>query len=700
LPEIPKERQLEQRPGILERIRKYGGILVAVLAAIVYIVLKLLDLDIEAEPLAVLLVSISLGLWLLWRFWKIHGAVKILASLVMVVVVVGLVYYVFRLSQPRFEITALHTLESDGNAYELTDQLIWNQDNLDEYGVGITFTIEIVPKYDGGQGFGSAVALISGDGDDTIEKELWSDFNSESGTQRVHLTLPELLRASGLRLNSDPPTNPFRPGDPFFQQAKLIVQIARAADKAHPWATEEVTVRNAPWEFRSALMSRNDRREADMYVRNLGGTGWFTVRSRLVQLEEKIDPTSERPETSGTTTIATWNEPTELVRLERGEFLTDTVVLPDQLAQGRYLLEAYAVKKQNYVQFKDPATTWEDLDSMNSPWWFGQYLPDMHIFVVTTPEFPIDAAIQTEWERLQDKQIVDLGFPTGPVEEVTSPAGTIGRRQVFEEGEIYVHDGQAYALYGPILDHYLELGGVRYDRLGFPVSPIQAVTSTSGTEGTMMEFEGQGSPHPLSAIYASRKGVAAASQWIRLVYSEENGGHSGWLGFPLADEQNYTDSTIQMFEYGYVVYSYPFVGEDRDWYHPPLAYPYLASRGALFAVLAQQRWQDTGVQVQPGDRVTIVQVDGTWTHWGPGEELYDANGYANLGLQDDTTLPSAITGALIGRIGEEDGHAFSVGRWSVLAAPTKGTLYLAMNDNVYEDNAGFITVQIVVERSD
>ena len=53
---------------------------------------------------------------------------------------------------------------------------------------------------------------------------------------------------------------------------------------------------------------------------------------------------------SGITFIDAWNEPGELVRLERGEFFTDTVQLPSGLARGRYLLEVYAVKKQNYVQ--------------------------------------------------------------------------------------------------------------------------------------------------------------------------------------------------------------------------------------------------------------------------------------------------------------------------------------------------------------
>jgi hypothetical protein len=270
---------------------------------------------------------------------------------------------------------------------------------------------------------------------------------------------------------------------------------------------------------------------------------------------------------------------------------------------------------------------------------------------------------------------------------------------VFEGGEICVHDGQPYALYGPILDHYRELGGVRCERLGFPISSIQTVTSSSGIEGTMMEFEGQGPPQPPSVIYSSGKGVGALGGWICHVYSEVNGGHAGWLGFPLSDEQDFPDSTVQTFEHGYIVYHYPYVGEERDWGRPPVAYPYLASRGTLFDVDARQLWQDTGVQVQPEDRVTIVQVGGAWTHDRSGVEVYDANGFAGL-TQEDAQLPSAPIGTLIARMGEDDAHTFSVGRWSVLTAPAGGILYLAMNDNVYGDNDGFVTVQIVIERSD
>jgi len=453
-----------------------------------------------------------------WWAWVIppryeRYKVKGLVFLLIVAIAIGWGCFLWWVSQPRFEITALDTLEADRNAYEVTDQLLWNYDKLNEFGVAITFTLEIVPKYNGKQEFGSIVALISGDGDITYEKELWPHFDSGASTWPIQLTLEELLKASGLQRNSDPPVNRFRPGDPFFQQAELVVQIARAADKGHPWATEHIVVRNAPWEFRSALVERDGQRALDVFIENLGGTGEFTVRYRLVRLKREIDPSSNLPEVNGTTTVASGNEPGELVRLERGQFFTDTIFLTGQLAQGRYLVEAYAVKKQNYVEFANPDATWSDINSLDSPWWFGGYPSNRHIFVVTTSEFP--------------------------------------------KGEIMQAD-----------------------------------------------------------------------------------------------------------------------------------------------VHADRSWQDTGVHVQRGDRIIIVQIGGAWSMWvsdEPNESdigFHDANGVKDW-FGEEAPLPQVCLGTLIARVGTGSDDIFRVGCWVEHTSQAEGNLYLAINDRIIGDNAGRLTVQII-----
>jgi len=66
-----------------------------------------------------------------------------------------------------------------------------------------------------------------------------------------------------------------------------------------------------------------------------------------------------------------------------------------------------------------------------------------------------------------------------------------------------------------------------------------------------------------------------------------------------------------------------------------------------------------------------------------------------LGLQKGTLLDTANVGTLIGRIGNDEQQIFPVGGWRIITAETNGRLYLAMNDNSYSDNGGYITIQIL-----
>jgi hypothetical protein len=626
--------------------------LLTIATSVSSVVLSPFFLDGLAGAYALLLIAVGLAAVALKR-WSVFPNFQTRRRLVkgaILLVVIGAAviwgYVLAWASQPHFEITPFRTLVPDDNAYELTDSLIWNQNNLDKYGVSITFTIEIRPSYYGKQRLGKVIALILGESNGTpLEKPLWDDFTNQSSTQHIQLTLAELVSVSGLKLNSDPPYNPFGPDSISFRQAKLTIQVVREGDKTHSWDSAAITIRNAPWDMRSVLEWRNGHREIDVYVKNLGGTGEFTVRYHLVRLNEEVGSDSS-PITNGTTNILDRNAPTQLVTLKQGEFFTDTFRLPDGLDQGRYLIEAHAVKKQEFVQF-NYAATWENLNSMNIPWWFGQSPTDIHIFVVGAPEIAMNPVVQTEWERLRNQQGIDLGHPTGVSEAITSTRNTAGQKQVFQKGEIYVHDGQAYSIYGPILEHYKEEGGA--NKVGFPISQAQQVKSSSGTSGNMIAFEG-----PTSSrywIYTSKKGTAAVTGWFGSIYTTEKGGHEGWLGFPLADEQDYDNSVSQMFEFGYFVYYFPQVSDTRDWSRKPVAYPYLASRGTLFDVHAEKQWQNTGVRVETGDQITIVQVGGAWSS-DPNDSLFDANGEPNGTLLATTPLTSVIPGTLIGRIGE------------------------------------------------
>ncbi len=588
--------------------------------------------------------------------------------------------------EPQFTIVALNTLTDDHNAYELTDMLIWNRYTAEEekYGVDIAFPIEIRPRYYGHQRFGRVVAIISGDGAATKEIPLWEDFTQDANTQRIALTLGELADISGLNDNSDPAVNRRNPEHYYFERATVRIQIVQEAQKSHPWHSETITVRNTPWQEDAVLVTRHGRREVDVYVKNLGGAGDFTVRYLLAR-HDTLAPYG--------TTLKAGNEPTTLIPLKTGESFTLTIPLPDDLGYGRYSIEVYAVKKQNFVRFTDERAKWSDLSSLNVPWWFGGY-PTLTFYFQIDAEPPGDVVtvFTAERDRLRKEVGFDLGVALEPAENIVSAQGTEGKRQIFENGEVYVHNGQAYALYGPILEHYHKLGSHENPYVGFPTSAIQTVTSTLGTEAAMMTFEGEeGWP---SIFYASWQATVGIWGWIASTYLDIYGGPQGWLGLPIADAWVHTDSITQKFENGYMAWSYPWVEGERDYNNPPVAYPYLTSLGVVRHIYATQAWQNTDITLKPGDAVRIVQVGGVWSHWENGI-MYDANGQPIIGLQANTPLSTTVSGALIGKIGAN--RPFAVGRWLEMTASDAGDLYLAMNDNNYGDNQGFITVEIVVE---
>ena len=596
----------------------------------------------------------------------------------------GAVYLIILSMQPHFEITALKTLVNDHNAYELTDMLIWNCEKAEDeqYRVDIAFPIEIRPRYYGSQRLGRVLAVISGDGAASKEVVLWEDFTRDASTQHVTLTLAELVTISGLNGNSDPEVNRLNLEKHYFEQANVRIQIVQEAQKTRPWHSESITVRNAPWQEIASLVYRRDRREVDVYVKNLGGEGDFTVRYRLARHDTMV-PYG--------TTIKARNEPATLVHLKTGESFTLTIPFPDNLGYGRYSIEVYAVKKQIYVKFTDDRATWSDLSSLNVPWWFGGSPTQVFYFNVYT-EPPIADIVKAERERLRTATGFDLGIALGPPESITSPRGTEGERQSFENGEVYVHNGQAYALYGPILEHYQRLEGAAHPDIGFPVSAIQIVTSSLGTEAAMMAFEGWQTDQ--AVFYASTQATAGIWRWMAYTYLNTYGGPQGWLGFPIADGWRHTNSITQKFEGGYMARYYPWMDGEKDYDRPPLAYPYLTSQGEIWNIYADKGWQSIGLEINSGDHVRIIQVGGAWTHWGNGT-LYDANGFVQLGLQANNPLSTTIGGALIGRIGTNE--PFAVGRWLELTMSDSGRLHLAMNDDLYDDNSGFITVEIVVE---
>ncbi len=124
-------------------------------------------------------------------------------------------------------------------------------------------------------------------------------------------------------------------------------------------------------------------------------------------------------------------------------------------------------------------------------------------------------------------------------------------------------------------------------------------------------------------------------------------------------------------------------------------------RTVSFEVFANRRWQNTGVELQPGDKILIEYVSGKWTGWEGTQPMHDANGpgdnyvCANVipASQCIEPVPDYQTRALVGRVGSQ---ILKVGNRLSTTVTSAGNLELRMNDgdDGLDDNAGSIIVRI------
>ena len=129
----------------------------------------------------------------------------------------------------------------------------------------------------------------------------------------------------------------------------------------------------------------------------------------------------------------------------------------------------------------------------------------------------------------------------------------------------------------------------------------------------------------------------------------------------------------------------------------PTPTPYITE---TFEVIAAKGWQDTGVQVNSGDRLEMIYIEGLWT--GKTENNNYTGPEGGKPSQDYPCSPISHkeTGynALIGKIWY--GKPFMVGRHFIGTALISGTLYLRMNDcdEWLADNEGSVYVTIQISR--
>jgi len=155
----------------------------------------------------------------------------------------------------------------------------------------------------------------------------------------------------------------------------------------------------------------------------------------------------------------------------------------------------------------------------------------IHWLHLTPPEGPI-------WERYYELGGRDsvLGLPISKEGRADpSDIGTKGRYRRFERGTIYFNNStyNAWEVWGAIGSHYeINLGGTA--GFGFPTGPVQPITSSQGTIGETQHFEGQDNPgRAIFAYPSNRTHVYAIRGATSSIYWKTDEGPEGPLGFPI-----------------------------------------------------------------------------------------------------------------------------------------------------------------------
>jgi hypothetical protein len=107
-------------------------------------------------------------------------------------------------------------------------------------------------------------------------------------------------------------------------------------------------------------------------------------------------------------------------------------------------------------------------------------------------------------------------------------------------------------------------------------------------------------------------------------------------------------------------------------------------------VSAAQPWTDTGRSYKAGEVLQIVTTGEI--RFGRGDSQRATSAGNDDVRNNRFPVPALPVGALIGRIG--NGQAFAIGSNTTLTIPTTGRLFLGINDDGYEDNAGQFRVVI------
>jgi hypothetical protein len=121
----------------------------------------------------------------------------------------------------------------------------------------------------------------------------------------------------------------------------------------------------------------------------------------------------------------------------------------------------------------------------------------------------------------------------------------------------------------------------------------------------------------------------------------------------------------------------------------------VGTTGQQIRVEGAERWTDSFINVRAGDTL-VFDAQGTVRLSDDSNDVANAGGVLSRRRAADAPFANRTAGALIGRIGA--GSIFFVGNQRSVQAPATGRLYLGVNDDHLEDNAGDFQVMVTVQR--
>jgi hypothetical protein len=112
----------------------------------------------------------------------------------------------------------------------------------------------------------------------------------------------------------------------------------------------------------------------------------------------------------------------------------------------------------------------------------------------------------------------------------------------------------------------------------------------------------------------------------------------------------------------------------------------------IIDVEARDGWNNTHIEVEEGDLLTITYVSGKWSPW-PGDR-YDAIGSGGDPRCRCNVMEGVSHAALIGRIGDHE--PFLIGERYHHSIGESGILFLGINDVDIYDNSGHLQVKVEI----